>query len=157
MAFASINPTNPRTPPWNFCKKILRIGGAGKRAFFKSAILNFFFQIFFFAFVFFQWKKLWFSYDVSFFSALWMVFPESWKRSCPNFYAHDCSSWKELFNHVGNNRSADWKKTAAPRQKSDLLSFVNVVTLYLCPRAFNRNLDFFLQSHIHKKIGIYMD
>ena len=29
-------------------------------------------------------------YEVSFFSALWMVFPESWKRSCPNFYAHDC-------------------------------------------------------------------
>ena len=31
-------------------------------------------------------------YEVSFFSALWMVFPESWKRSCPNFYAHDCNS-----------------------------------------------------------------
>ena len=30
-------------------------------------------------------------YEVSFFSALWMVFPESWKRSCPNFYAHDCN------------------------------------------------------------------
>ena len=29
-------------------------------------------------------------YEVSFFSALWIVFPESWKRSCPNFYAHDC-------------------------------------------------------------------
>ena len=29
-------------------------------------------------------------YEVSFFSALWMVFPESWKRCCPNFYAHDC-------------------------------------------------------------------
>ena len=29
-------------------------------------------------------------YEVSFFSALWMLFPESWKRSCPNFYAHDC-------------------------------------------------------------------
>ena len=29
-------------------------------------------------------------YEISFFSALWMVFPESWKRSCPNFYAHDC-------------------------------------------------------------------
>ena len=28
---------------------------------------------------------------VSFFSALWMAFPESWKRSCPNFYAPDCS------------------------------------------------------------------
>ena len=30
-------------------------------------------------------------YEVSFFSALWIVFPESWKRSCPNFYAHDCT------------------------------------------------------------------
>ena len=30
-------------------------------------------------------------YEVSFFSALLMVFPESWKRSCPNFYAHDCT------------------------------------------------------------------
>ena len=30
-------------------------------------------------------------YEVSFFSVLWMVFPESWKRSCPNFYAHDCT------------------------------------------------------------------
>ena len=26
-------------------------------------------------------------------SALWIVFPESWKRSCPNFYAHDCMFW----------------------------------------------------------------
>ena len=30
-------------------------------------------------------------YEVSFFSALWMFFLESWKRSCPNFYAHDCN------------------------------------------------------------------
>ena len=44
MPFASFNPTNPRTNPWNFHKKILRIGGVGKSAFFKSAILNFFFQ-----------------------------------------------------------------------------------------------------------------
>ena len=29
-------------------------------------------------------------YELTFFSALWMVFPESWKISCPNFYAHDC-------------------------------------------------------------------
>ena len=28
---------------------------------------------------------------ISFISALWMFFPESWKRSCPNFYAHDCT------------------------------------------------------------------
>ena len=30
-------------------------------------------------------------YEVTFFSALWMVFPESWKRSCAIFYAHNCS------------------------------------------------------------------
>ena len=44
MPFASFNLTNPRTNPWNFHKKILRIGGVGKSAFFKSAILNFFFK-----------------------------------------------------------------------------------------------------------------
>jgi hypothetical protein len=41
MPFASINPTNPRTNPWNFHEKILRIGGAGKWGFFEAAILNF--------------------------------------------------------------------------------------------------------------------
>ena len=41
IPFASINPTNPRTNPWNFHEKILRIGGAGKWGFFESAILNF--------------------------------------------------------------------------------------------------------------------
>ena len=44
MPFASINPTNPRTDPWNFHKKILRIGDFEKCTFFESAILNFFFQ-----------------------------------------------------------------------------------------------------------------
>ena len=42
LPFASINPTNPRTNPWNFHKKILRIGGVEKLSFFESAILNFF-------------------------------------------------------------------------------------------------------------------
>ena len=47
MGFASINPTNPRTDLWNFCKKISRIGH-----FEKSAILNFFLQKkFFFCFI----------------------------------------------------------------------------------------------------------
>ena len=40
MPFASINSTYPRTNPWNFCKKILRIGGAGRWHFFGLAILN---------------------------------------------------------------------------------------------------------------------
>ena len=53
MPFASTNPTNPRTNPWNFHKKILRIGGVGKSAFFKSAILNsiFFQKNFFFCLI----------------------------------------------------------------------------------------------------------
>ena len=33
----------------------------------------------------------------SFFSALWKVFPESWKRSCSNFYAHDCMSFLRAY------------------------------------------------------------
>ena len=41
MPFASINPTNPRTDPWNFHKKILRIDRVEKWTFFESAILNF--------------------------------------------------------------------------------------------------------------------
>ena len=44
MPFASINPTNPRTDPWNFHKKILRIDRVEKWPFFESAILNFFFK-----------------------------------------------------------------------------------------------------------------
>ena len=38
MPFASINPINWRTNPWNFHEKILRIVGAGKWGFFESAI-----------------------------------------------------------------------------------------------------------------------
>ena len=44
MPFASINPNNPRTDPWNFHKKILRIDRVEKWPFFESAILNFFLQ-----------------------------------------------------------------------------------------------------------------
>ena len=44
MPFASINPTSPRTDPWNFHKKILRIDRVEKWPFFESAILNFFLQ-----------------------------------------------------------------------------------------------------------------
>ena len=42
MPFESINFTNPKTNPWNFHDKILRIGVAGKWGFFESAILIFF-------------------------------------------------------------------------------------------------------------------
>ena len=48
MPFASMNSTNPATAPWNFHKKILRIGDFEKWPFFESAILNFFFGNFFF-------------------------------------------------------------------------------------------------------------
>ena len=90
MPFASINSTNPRTSPWEFHEKILRIGGAGKWGFFEAAILNFLSRPFWIFFCFISVKNPALLYEVSFFSALWMVFPESWKRSCPNFYANDC-------------------------------------------------------------------
>ena len=96
IPFVSINPTNPRTNPWNFHEKILRIGGAGKRGFFEAAILNFLSRPFWFFFCFISVKNPALLYEVSFFSALWMVFPESWKRSCPNFYAHDCTLYVKL-------------------------------------------------------------
>ena len=53
MPFASINFTNPRTNPWNFHKKISRIGDFEKRRFFESAI---FFRILFFSFL--PWKQV---------------------------------------------------------------------------------------------------
>ena len=40
MPFASIYPTDPRTNPWNFPVKILRIGGFKKLSFFELAILE---------------------------------------------------------------------------------------------------------------------
>ena len=91
MPFASIISTNPRTNPWEFHEKILRIGGAGKRCFFEAAILNFLSRPFWIFFCFISVKNPALLYEVTFFSALWMVFPESWKRSCSNFYAHDCT------------------------------------------------------------------
>ena len=42
MPYASIYPTNPRTNPWNFCKKILRIGGIEKLFFFWVGHFEFF-------------------------------------------------------------------------------------------------------------------
>ena len=68
MPFASINSTNPRTNPWKFHEKILRIGGAGKWGFFEAAILNFLsrpFWIFFFCFI--SVKNPAHLYEVSFF------------------------------------------------------------------------------------------
>ena len=44
MPFASINPTNPRTNPWNFGGNCSTFGEVEKLSFFESAILNYFFQ-----------------------------------------------------------------------------------------------------------------
>ena len=56
MPFASINPTNPRTHPAQFRKKLLRIDRLAKWGFFESAILNFFFSTKKFFFCFIPWK-----------------------------------------------------------------------------------------------------
>ena len=92
MPFASINSTIPRTNPWEFHEKILRIGGAGKWGFFEAAILNFLSWPFWIFFCFISVKNPALLYEVSFFSALWMVFPESWTRRAADFYAHHCKS-----------------------------------------------------------------
>ena len=94
MPFKSINPINPRTNPWNFQKKILRIGWAGKWVFFESAILIFFFQRFFFL-PHLNENKQPFDMRYPFFSALWMVSLESWKRGCPN-YMHTTLSYRKF-------------------------------------------------------------
>ena len=58
MPFASINPTNPRTNPWNFGGNCSAFGEVEKLSFFESAILNFFFQKKIFFFAFFEWKQV---------------------------------------------------------------------------------------------------
>ena len=93
MPFVSINSTNPRTNPWEFHEKILRIGEAGKWGFFEAAILNFLSQPFWIFFCFISVKIPALLYEVTFSSALLMVFPESWKRSFAIFYAHDCNRY----------------------------------------------------------------
>ena len=67
----------PRTDPWEFHEKILRIGGAGKWGFFEAAILNLLSRPFWNFFCFISVKNPALLYEVTFFSALWMVFPES--------------------------------------------------------------------------------
>ena len=56
----------PKTNPWHFREKILRLGGAGKWAFFTWPFWFFF-----------QWKQPWVSCEVSFFSKFWWL-PWSW-------------------------------------------------------------------------------
>ena len=48
MPFASINPTNQGTNPWNFGGNCSAFGDVEKLSFFESAILNFFFFLKFF-------------------------------------------------------------------------------------------------------------
>ena len=50
IPFASIYPSHPRTNPWNYCEKILRIGGAGK-GHFVFIFVSLGFSIFFFFFI----------------------------------------------------------------------------------------------------------
>ena len=63
--------------------------------FFGAAILNFLRRPFWIFFFFISVKNLAHLYEVSFFSALWMVFPESWKRRAADFYAHHCIKGSE--------------------------------------------------------------
>ena len=57
MPFASFNPTNPRTNPWNFGGICSAFDEVEKLSFFESAILNFFFRKKNFFFASFPWKS----------------------------------------------------------------------------------------------------
>ena len=70
MSFSSSVNSHPRTNPWKFCEKIFRIGRARKWHFFVSCYWVFQYLCFCFS----QWKSAWLSYEVSFISALVMVF-----------------------------------------------------------------------------------
>ena len=146
MPFASINSTNPRNNPWNFHEKILRIGGAGKWDFFEAAILNFLSRPFWIFFCFISVKNPALLYEVSFFSALWMVFPESWKRSCPNFYAHDCTQRKLLnFENWVNGEVSKIRRHFRNKSCSILKLSKNVNNKKCAPK-----LIFFNKSKIEK-------
>ena len=72
----------------------MRFFWGGHFEFSKSAIL-----IFFFCFI--SVKNLALLFEVSFFSALWMVLPESWKRLHSNSFAHDCiTNSSDVFNNL---------------------------------------------------------
>ena len=89
MPFVSIYSIHPRTNPWNFHEKILRIGGAGKWHFFGFWLLGFSKKnVLFFP----NENQLGFHmrYHLHI-SAVWMVSSESWKILHPNYYAHDCT------------------------------------------------------------------
>ena len=59
-------------------------------------------------------------YEVSFFSALWMVFPESWQRRVADFYAHDCmTDIKATIPAITVNVAASWKDISISRTKTE--------------------------------------
>ena len=78
MPFASINYTKPIHE--HFMKKYWGLTQLENEVFLRRP--------FFFAYL--SEKSSPFIWGIIF-SALWMVFTEFWKRSCPNFHAHDCS------------------------------------------------------------------
>ena len=81
------------------------------------------------------------------FFALWMVFPESWKRRVADFYAHDCNPFEEAQNMY-------LCKMGLPRffQGNIVLKFYNYLITYLSiSKGFEVNpqiLSQFLVSRI---------
>ena len=86
--------------------------------------------------------------EVSFFSALWMVFPESWKRSCSNFYAHDCNhifwvrkkrKWIVIMKAIWGSQGQRWPHGEGSRfwlsNKILVLHLFKWSTLLHCDRA----------------------
>ena len=97
MPFASINSTIPRTDPWEFHEKILRIGGAGKWGFFEAAILNFLSRPFWNFFCFISVKTPAHLYEVSFFLHYGWFFQNLGKEGSRTFM-HTTVRWSWVWH-----------------------------------------------------------
>ena len=96
MPFASINSTNPRTNPWNFIEKILRIGRAWKWGIFEAAILNFLSQPFWIFFASSLWKIQPFYMRYHFFLHYGWFFQNLGKEAVRTFM-HTTVYWKLIY------------------------------------------------------------
>ena len=96
MPFASINSTNPRTNPWNFHEKILRIGRVRKWGFFEAAILNFLSRPFWFFFCFISVKNPAHLYEVLSMERRWNVGGAARWRDVDRLSQRHFSEWRDL-------------------------------------------------------------
>ena len=89
-------------------------------------------------------------YEVSFFSALWMVFPESWKRRAADFYAHHCRSQTEVVSQkigaIGSDLTSGEQRVKMISDDPFLFSNPGVVKTQCVMPIFRHHLSNCLNS-----------